>query len=76
MSAVYAKNWSRLSGEIRQRNIATNLTQKEHEIAKLTAFGFSAKEIAAMLLVSESTVKHTVTRIINKTGIQDKYIFT
>ena len=76
MSAVYAKNWSRLSGDIRQRNIATNLTQKEHEIAKLTAFGFSSKEIAAMLLVSESTVKHTVTRIINKTGIQDKSEFS
>ena len=76
MSAVYAKNWSKLSGEVRKLNLATNLTQKEHEIAKLTAFGFSTKEISAMLLVSESTVKHTVARIINKTGIQDKREFS
>lgn len=76
LSAVYARSWSRLAGEIRKQNIATNLTQKEHEIAKLTAFGFSIKEIAAMLEVSESTVKHTITRIINKTGIQDKREFS
>ena len=76
LSAVYAKSWSRLSGEIRKKNIATNLTQKEHEIAKLTAFGFSAKDISVMLMVSESTVKHTIARIINKTGIQDKSEFS
>lgn len=72
MSAVYTKNWSRLASKIRNKAIATNLTPKEHEIAKLSAFGFSTKDIANLLLVSESTVKQSIVRIINKTGIQEK----
>ncbi len=72
MSAVYTKSWARLAGQIRNKAIASNLTPKEHEIAKLSAFGFSTKEIANLILVSESTVKQTIARIINKTGIQEK----
>ena len=76
LSAVYARGWSRISGKMRNKNIATNLSQKEHEVAKLSAFGFSVKEIASMLYVSESTVKQTIARIINKTGIRDKREFS
>lgn len=72
LSAIYTKSWSKVSGKIRNRAIASNLTNKEHEVAKLSAFGFSVKEIANMLYVSESTVKQTISRIINKTGIQNK----
>ncbi len=69
--AVYSVGWARLSGQIRQKYIATNLTQREHEIAKLTAFGFKSKKIAEMFHVSESTVKHEISRIVNKTGLVD-----
>jgi hypothetical protein len=55
--------------------IATNLTLKEHEVAKLTVFGFTTKEIAGMLYVSESSVKQTISRIISKTGLDDKTQF-
>lgn len=72
MSAVYSKNWARLASQVRNKAIASNLTPKEHEIAKLSAFGFSTKDIANLLMVSESTVKQTIARIINKTGIQEK----
>ena len=72
LSSIYTRSWSRISGKIRNRVIAYNLTAKEYEVAKLIAFGFSSKEIANMLYISESTVKQTVARIINKTGIQDK----
>lgn len=72
MSAVYTKNWSRLSSKVRNKVIATNLTSKEREVAKLSEFGFAPKDIANILLVSESTVKQTIVRIINKTGIQEK----
>ena len=72
MSVIYTKSWSKLASQIRNKAIATNLTPKEHEIAKLSAFGFSTKDIANIILVSESTVKQTIVRIINKTGIQDK----
>ena len=76
LSSIYAKGWARLSGMMRNKKIATNLSPKEHEVAKLTAFGFSVKEIASMLYVSESTVKQTIGRVINKTGIQDKKEFS
>ncbi len=68
---VYSVGWARLSGQVRSRYIATNLTPREHEIAKLTAFGFKSREIAEMFFVSESTVKHEISRIVNKTGIVD-----
>lgn len=68
---VYSVGWARLSGQVRSRYIATNLTPREHEIAKLTAFGFKSREIADMFFVSESTVKHEISRIVNKTGIVD-----
>ncbi len=72
---VYSVGWAKLSGQVRNKYIATNLTQKEHEVAKLTAFGFSVKEIAGMLYVSESTVKQTIARVVNKTGVLDKSEF-
>lgn len=76
LSAFYARGWARISGKMRNKKIATNLSQKEREVAKLSAFGFSVKEIASMLYVSESTIKQTITRVINKTGIQDKKEFS
>ena len=69
---TYIIGWSSLSGKVRNKYIATNLTPREHEVAKLTAFGFKASEIASMLYLSESTIKQTVTRVLNKTGIQEK----
>ena len=71
----YSVGWARLSGAVRNKYIATNLTPKEHEVAKLSAFGFTVKEIASTLYVSESTVKQTISRIIHKTGLQDKSEF-
>ena len=73
---IYRVGWSRLSGKVKNTYIATNLTPKEHEVAKLSAFGFSVKEIAAMLYVSESTIKQTIARVIHKAGLQDKSEFS
>ena len=72
---IYSVGWSRLSGQVRDKFIATNLDAKEREIAKLSAFGFTVKEIAKMLHLSESTVSHDITKIINKTGIINKKEF-
>ena len=68
----YSIGWSKLSGTVRNRNIATNLTTKEREVAKLVAFGFTSKDIAAMLYISESTVKQTVMRVVQKTDVKDR----
>lgn len=55
--------------------IATNLTKREREVAKLSSFGFNSKEISSILFISESTVKQTMIRIMNKTGIDNKSDF-
>ena len=75
LNYIYTRSWSRLSGIIRNRPIATDLTSKEREMAKLVAFGFTNKEIGAMKHISESTVKQTVLRIVQKTGIKDRTEF-
>ena len=72
---TYSVGWSRLSGAIRNRTIATNLTAREREVAKLVAFGFTTKDIAKNIHVSESTVKQTVLRVVQKTGVKDRSEF-
>jgi len=72
---TYSVGWSRLSGAVRNRNIASNLTTREREVAKLVAFGFTSRDIAGMLYVSESTVKQTVLRVVQKTGVKDRSEF-
>ena len=73
---TYSIGWSRLSGAVRNRYIATNLTAREREVAKLVAFGYTTKEISSMLYISESTVKQTVLRVVQKTGVKDRSEFS
>ena len=72
---IYSVGWARLSSQVRDKMISTNLDAKDREIAKLCAFGFTTKEIAAMLHTSESTISHAITRITNKTGLLSKKEF-
>lgn len=72
---IYSVGWARLSSQVKEKYVAANLDPREREIAKLSAFGFTAKEIAAMAHTSESTISHTITRILNKTGALSKKEF-
>ncbi|MBR2336990.1 MAG: response regulator transcription factor [Clostridia bacterium] len=74
--STYSIGWAKLSSAVRNRYIATNLLPREREVAKLVAFGFTSKEIANMLYVSESTVKQTVQKIVQKTGVKDRSEFS
>ena len=69
--ARYRLGWSKLSGLVRNKQIATNLTPREHEIAKLRAFGFKPRQIADMLYLSESMVRFLITQIANKAGCSE-----
>lgn len=75
LNNVYNVGWARLSSQVKDKYIAFDLDSKDREIAKLTAFNFTAKEIAAMLHLSESTVNHDILRIVNKYGLSSKKEF-
>lgn len=48
------------------------LSLREREVAELVVAGKSNKEIAAILGISESTVKNHITSILRKLGVQDR----
>ena len=66
---IYMAGWTKLSGSVRGKNLATTLSPKEREVAKLAAFGFKNSQIAESLNMSVSAVKQAVTNVSNKTGM-------
>ena len=66
---TYLAGWTKLSGSVRGKNLATTLSPKEREVAKLAAFGFKNRQIAATLNMSVSAVKQAITNVSNKTGM-------
>lgn len=49
-----------------------DFTQREMEIAAMLAQGFTNKQIASVLYISEGTVKNNVSNIYSKIGISDR----
>ena len=66
---IYNEGWSHLSGSVRGKNLATTLSAKEREVAKLAAFGMSNAEIAEKLHMSVSVVKQAIRITSEKTGM-------
>ncbi len=66
---IYSAGWIKLSGSVRGKNLATTLSPKEREVAKLASFGFKNGQIASALNMSVSAVKQAVTNVSNKTGM-------
>lgn len=66
---TYNEGWSRLSGSVRGKTIATTLSTREREVAKLAAFGMSNAQIAEKLHMSVSVVKQTIRVTSEKTGM-------
>ncbi len=66
---IYMAGWTKLSSSVRGKNLATTLSPKEREVAKLAAFGFKNSQIAESLNMSISAVKQAVTNVSNKTGM-------
>lgn len=53
-------------------DIAAELTSREKEICSLMAEGFTNRQIADKLYISEGTVKNYISGIYDKTGIHDR----
>lgn len=66
---IYNEGWSKLSGSVRGRTIATTLSVKEREVAKLAAFGMQNNDIAQKLHMSLSGVKQAIRIVSEKTGM-------
>ena len=71
---VYNEGWSHLSGTARGRTLATTLSVKEREVAKLAAFGMSNAQIAEKLHMSVSVVKQSIRVVSEKTGMSRREI--
>ncbi len=57
---------------IRESGVYGEMTEREREIASLIVDGFSNKQIADKLYISEGTVKNYISKIYDKTGIHDR----
>lgn len=68
-SKQYYLGWSKLSSSVRSRTIATTLSPRQREVAKLAAFGMKNEEIAQKLHISVSSVKQAITHVSTKTGM-------
>ena len=67
---IYNGGWMSLSGTVRGKNLATTLSPREREVAKLAAFGMSNNEIAEKMHMSLSAVKQAVRIVSEKTGVR------
>jgi two-component system, NarL family, response regulator len=63
---------SSIAEQLTQRLSRPSLTPREMEVLKLIADGKSNKEIAKDLSVSEDTIKHHVSNVINKLEVADR----
>jgi two-component system nitrate/nitrite response regulator NarL len=62
---------SALNGQ-RTQSPASRLTAREREVLTLVVTGYTNKDIAQKLSISEDTVKHHLTSIFDKTGVSNR----
>lgn len=60
------------SKELKKERVLLQLSEREEEVARLLAKGFTNKQIAQALYISEGTVKNYVSQIYSKIEIYDR----
>ena len=72
VARLLVENYQQTAGERAQFDPYNQLTEREREILKLLAEGFSTQEIANMLVITRKTVEGHKTNLMAKLGIHNK----
>ena len=72
LAAALLSDFQVKKSNAKQKDPFDDLTEREREILELVASGMSNKEIAAKLFLSEKTVKHHMTNILQKLHVSNR----
>ncbi len=72
VARLLVENYQQTAGDRVQQDPYNHLTEREREILKLLAEGFSTQEIADMLVITRKTVEGHKTNLMGKLGIHNK----
>ncbi|MGM9603447.1 MAG: helix-turn-helix domain-containing protein [Faecousia sp.] len=68
----FSAGWRKIHSRVSKHEVADNLTTTEFTIAMLYNHGWTAKEIAAYMILSPRTITNTIQVIYQKLGISSK----
>ncbi len=69
---VLHDGWVKIHNAVMKDDISSKLSNREREVARFMAFGFTDDQIASQLQITKSSVKSIVQMVRNKTGIKDR----
>lgn len=72
LAASLLSDFKAQTGDAKKSSPLQDLTEREHDILEQVAVGKSNKEIAAELFLSEKTVKHHMTNILQKLHVRNR----
>ncbi|MFL0250198.1 response regulator [Clostridium neuense] len=72
VAEVLAKKVVKEEKKVEEKKLKLPLTEREAEVASMIADGFTNRQIASALYISDGTVKNYVSSIYSKLGIKDR----
>ena len=72
VAKLLVENYQQTAGERNQQDPYNQLTEREREVLKLLAEGFSTQEMADMLVITRKTVEGHKTNLMTKLGIHNR----